>query len=116
MVTTTPGASGVGGGVEGDSSSSWNVDALPPGAGGVGGVEADAAARAAWGGGAGGKADGVKAGQEFYQNMCMKAVNQCVGRAIRHVGDYAAIILVDTRYKSPAVRCKAVALQREIRA
>jgi len=37
----------------------------------VGGVEADAAAKAAWGT-AGGKVDGVKAGQEFYQNMCMK--------------------------------------------
>jgi len=30
-----------------------------------------AAARAAWGT-AGGEVDGVKAGQEFYQNMCMK--------------------------------------------
>jgi hypothetical protein len=26
---------------------------------------------------------GKKAGQEYYQNMCMKAVNQCIGRAIR---------------------------------
>ena len=38
--------------------------------------------------------------------MCMKAVNQCVGRAIRHVGDYAAIVLVDQRYASAAVRAK----------
>eukprot|EP00850_Spirogloea_muscicola_P005091 SM000023S07547 [mRNA] locus=s23:33263:38154:- [translate_table: standard] len=37
-------------------------------------------------------------GQAYYENLCMKAVNQSVGRAIRHVGDYAAIILLDTRY------------------
>mmetsp|Transcript_61311 Transcript_61311/g.99190 ORF Transcript_61311/g.99190 Transcript_61311/m.99190 type:complete len:266 (-) Transcript_61311:121-918(-) len=49
---------------------------------------------------------GKKAGQEFYQNMCMKAVNQCIGRAIRHVGDYAAIILIDHRYQTEGVRAK----------
>eukprot|EP00960_Hanusia_phi_P070588 767339-Hanusia_phi.AAC.3 len=49
---------------------------------------------------------GAKAGQAYYQNMCMKAVNQCIGRAIRHVADFAAIILVDSRYESSNVRCK----------
>ena len=28
----------------------------------------------------------------------MKAVNQCVGRVIRHRGDFAAVVLADVRY------------------
>ena len=36
-------------------------------------------------------------GQVHYENLCMKAVNQSVGRAIRHKDDYAAIIFLDHR-------------------
>ncbi|KAF2835740.1 ATP-dependent RNA helicase CHL1 [Patellaria atrata CBS 101060] len=43
-------------------------------------------------------AEGKEAAREFYENVCMRAVNQCIGRAIRHKGDYAAIILIDRRY------------------
>jgi chromosome transmission fidelity protein 1 len=39
-------------------------------------------------------------GQAYYQNLCMRAVNQSVGRAIRHANDYAAIVLLDQRYQS----------------
>ncbi|CAG8638754.1 5586_t:CDS:10 [Funneliformis mosseae] len=39
-------------------------------------------------------------GNEYYQNLCMKAVNQSIGRAIRHRNDYAAIILIDKRFNT----------------
>lgn len=39
-------------------------------------------------------------GQAYYQNLCMRTVNQSVGRAIRHANDYAAIILADFRYQT----------------
>jgi chromosome transmission fidelity protein 1 len=37
-------------------------------------------------------------GKEHYANLCMNAVNQCVGRVIRHRQDYAAVVLMDFRY------------------
>lgn len=39
-------------------------------------------------------------GRSYYQNLCMRAVNQSVGRAFRHADDYAAVILADYRYSS----------------
>ena len=42
-------------------------------------------------------------GRAYYQNLCLRAVNQSVGRAIRHAKDYAAIILLDTRYRNGRV-------------
>ncbi|KAJ5233479.1 uncharacterized protein N7469_005245 [Penicillium citrinum] len=46
------------------------------------------------------------AGKEFYENSCMRAVNQCIGRAIRHVNDYAAIVMIDRRYETPRIQSK----------
>jgi len=45
--------------------------------------------------------DGKVAAREFYENACMRAVNQSIGRAIRHRCDYASILLLDRRYEAP---------------
>jgi chromosome transmission fidelity protein 1 len=42
-------------------------------------------------------------GNDFYENLCMKTLNQAIGRAIRHVQDYATIVLVDQRFTQKAI-------------
>lgn len=44
-----------------------------------------------------------RAGREYYSSICMRAVNQSIGRSIRHAGDYASILLVDERYRDEQV-------------
>uniref|UniRef100_A0A3B4UGK3 ATP-dependent DNA helicase DDX11 n=1 Tax=Seriola dumerili TaxID=41447 RepID=A0A3B4UGK3_SERDU len=49
---------------------------------------------------------GRSPGQALIENLCMKAVNQSIGRAIRHRGDYSSIVLCDKRYSRPATLSK----------
>lgn len=57
--------------------------------------------------------EGKAAAREFYENACMRAVNQSIGRAIRHKGDYAAIVLLDRRYATPRIEEKLPAWIRQ---
>eukprot|EP00743_Colponemidia_sp_Colp-15_P010716 GILK01011837.1.p1 GENE.GILK01011837.1~~GILK01011837.1.p1 ORF type:complete len:858 (+),score=121.79 GILK01011837.1:230-2803(+) len=45
-------------------------------------------------------------GREYYENICMKAVNQSIGRAIRHINDFATIVLIDRRYSTEQICSK----------
>ncbi|KAL8963481.1 MAG: hypothetical protein Q9193_000264 [Seirophora villosa] len=50
--------------------------------------------------------EGKAAGREFYENACMRAVNQSIGRAVRHQKDFASILLLDRRYSTPRIADK----------
>ncbi|XP_052606159.1 ATP-dependent DNA helicase DDX11 isoform X3 [Peromyscus californicus insignis] len=52
-------------------------------------------------------------GKMLMENLCMKAVNQSIGRAIRHQRDFASIVLLDHRYARPAVLAKLPAWIRD---
>ncbi|XP_061201771.1 ATP-dependent DNA helicase DDX11 isoform X1 [Neopsephotus bourkii] len=49
------------------------------------------------------RAPGPSRGRVLIEDLCMKAVNQSIGRAIRHQKDFASILLLDCRYARPAI-------------
>lgn len=46
------------------------------------------------------------AAKEFADNNCMRSVNQAIGRAVRHKGDWSAILLFDARYAQKRIQEK----------
>jgi chromosome transmission fidelity protein 1 len=56
--------------------------------------------------GGGGNGDTAAVGREFAENVCMRAVNQAIGRAVRHKDDWSAILLFDTRYAQKRISDK----------
>nr|XP_030690587.1 ATP-dependent DNA helicase DDX11 isoform X5 [Globicephala melas] len=55
----------------------------------------------------------VPPGKALVENLCMKAVNQSIGRAIRHQKDFASIVLLDQRYARPPILAKLPAWIRD---
>ena len=56
---------------------------------------------------------GKEQGREYYENACMRAVNQSIGRAIRHKGDYASILMIDKRFANQRIKAKLPGWIRE---
>lgn len=53
-----------------------------------------------------GTTTGSNKGSEYYENLCMRAVNQSIGRSIRHKDDYSLICLLDGRYAQQRIKGK----------
>lgn len=47
-----------------------------------------------------------QASREHAENVCMRSVNQAIGRVIRHKDDWASIILMDSRYVQKRIKDK----------
>lgn len=44
------------------------------------------------------KSKGLLSGPEWYTINAFRAVNQAIGRCVRHKGDWGAVLLIDKRY------------------
>jgi chromosome transmission fidelity protein 1 len=53
---------------------------------------------------ASGASAGIAAAKDFADNACMRAVNQAIGRAVRHKNDWSAILLFDGRYTQKRIQ------------
>ncbi|KAF7185625.1 ATP-dependent DNA helicase chl1 [Pseudocercospora fuligena] len=51
--------------------------------------------------------------REYAENLCMRAVNQAIGRVIRHKGDWASILLFDDRFEDVRIKKKLPGWIRE---
>lgn len=47
-----------------------------------------------------------RASREHAENVCMRSVNQAIGRVIRHKDDWASILLMDSRYSQDRIKSK----------
>jgi len=70
----------------------------PAGAGTAAGAAGGGTTTSGRSGGGGGGVVRPLSGRDYYESLCTRAVNQSVGRVIRHAGDYAAVVLADARY------------------
>lgn len=61
----------------------------------------------------GSKEEAQKNAHNFYENICMRAVNQSIGRSIRHANDYSALYLFDSRYANRNIQSKLSGWVRE---
>ncbi|EME80861.1 uncharacterized protein MYCFIDRAFT_20311, partial [Pseudocercospora fijiensis CIRAD86] len=52
-------------------------------------------------------------GGEYAENLCMRSVNQAIGRVIRHKGDWASILLFDARFEDLRIKKKLPGWIRE---
>ena len=51
-----------------------------------------------------GASAGATAARDYADNTCMRAVNQAIGRAVRHKNDWSAILLFDGRYTQKRIQ------------
>ncbi|ODV79712.1 ATP-dependent RNA helicase CHL1 [Suhomyces tanzawaensis NRRL Y-17324] len=54
----------------------------------------------------GSRSEATEASRNFYENICMRAVNQSIGRSIRHINDYSSIYLIDYRFEKVQIQNK----------
>lgn len=51
-----------------------------------------------------GKLGSPSPGRRYYEALCMRSINQAIGRAIRHEKDYAVVFLLDQRFQRVSIQ------------